>query len=225
MSPIIIVVASALLISILTAFFSPIRKYLFGPTLRVIAIKNTFTDEGFHWQVLVTSTGIFSSERAIGCRAKLTMWPIAESDVYIGVTKLQPINFRSTPAIQSESICWAKSNYPEKMDINPSDIEPVELALFNIDIKKIVIPSEQGWSQAGGLDLIHLKPHDYTFHIIVTAENAHPGWADWEFRRPVGAKVEGAPWLTFCLRRNILSGFRIPNIPGVFDLRNAGIRK
>jgi hypothetical protein len=225
MLPIAIAVASAFLISIITAFFTPVRKYLFGPTLRIFAIRHMTTEEGFHFQVLVTSTGIFSQERAINCRAKITVWPIIENDVFTGNTKLKPINFRSTPAIQYESICWAKKDYPEKLDINESDVETIELALFSIDDRKIIIPSERGWSREGGLDLVHLKPHDYTFHIVVTAENAHRGWANWEFRRPIGVKAGSAPWATFCLSRNILSGFSIPNIPGVFDLRNAGIRK
>jgi len=224
----VIPIVVAIAVSVIAVIFTPVRKYFFGPTLRVVAFRYITTDEGFYWQALVMSTGILSSERAKSCRVKITVWPIREGEVFGDQTKLQPINFRNTPVIQSESICWAKPGNPETLDINPSDIEPTELAFFHVDDKKIVIPSEQGWSGRygirEGIDLVHLRPGNYTFRVMVTAENAHPGWAHFEFREPT-SKDEHGPWATFCLRRNCLFPFRIPPLTGVFDLRKAGIKR
>lgn len=218
-------IITALLILFLTAFFTPFRRYLFGPTLRIIALKTDDVEKGHYWKVFVTSTGIFSSEQAKNCSAKVTIFPILESDVISENAKLKSVNFRNNKFIFSESICWSKEGYPETININPSDSESIELMFFNINDRKIIIPSEKGWGDKGGLDLIHLKPGNYTFRIVVTSENGHAGWAHFEFRKPENDENEEGPWATFCIHRNNLWPFRIPLLPtDVFDLRLAGIK-
>ena len=208
------------LIGVVALFLTPVRKILFGPVLRVVGCKWVTTEVGVGCQVLVASTGIVTAIEAINCKAKLTAWVIRESDVYEDETVLKAITFRNTLAIQSESLRWSKQGDPEAININPSDIEAIDLFLFKPDLDKpiLMISPGHGLSDLGGKALVHLRPSNYTFRVTVSGSNAIAGSVDLEFRENL-ASESGDPWMICCLRRNYLRPFRLPSLPGAFDLR------